>query len=106
MYVSSMIKTHRNLVSLLDLLPSLRNSDERRKTGSLLSQYRFCAGAVGLGTAYALKYKKGVIPMVAAGAVGTTVDMLYGYFVECAEFRKQETPSASSSSDQAATSSR
>jgi hypothetical protein len=26
--------------------------------------------------------------MVAAGAVGTTVDMLYGYFVECAEFRK------------------
>jgi hypothetical protein len=26
--------------------------------------------------------------MIAAGAIGTTVDMLYGYFVECAEFRQ------------------
>ena len=25
--------------------------------------------------------------MVAAGAVGTSVDMVYGYIVECAQFR-------------------
>jgi hypothetical protein len=54
---------------------------------SLLSQYRFCAAGVGLGTAYGLKYKKGVIPMIAAGAIGTSADMVYGYLVACAEFR-------------------
>jgi hypothetical protein len=35
--------------------------------------------------------------MVAAGAIGTTADMVYGYFVECAEFRtnaEQETESS------------
>jgi len=55
---------------------------------SLLSQYRFCAAGIGLGTAYSLRFKKGsVIPMVAAGAMGTTADMVYGYLVECAHFR-------------------
>jgi hypothetical protein len=55
---------------------------------SLLSQYRFSAAGVGLGTAYSLRYKKGFIPMIAAGAVGTSVDMIYGYLVECAKFRE------------------
>lgn len=57
---------------------------------SLLSQFRFCAAGVGLGTAYTLRYKKGFVPMLAAGAVGTSVDMIYGYLVECAEFREQK----------------
>ena len=43
---------------------------------SLLSQYRLCAAGLGLGTAYSLKYKKGLVPMIAAGAVGTTADMV------------------------------
>jgi len=41
------------------------------------------AAGVGLGTAYSLKYKKGFIPMVAAGAVGTSADIIYGYLVAC-----------------------
>jgi hypothetical protein len=57
---------------------------------SLLSQYRLCAAGVGLGTAYALKYKRGFVPMIAAGAVGTSADMIYGYLVECADFRKDD----------------
>ena len=56
---------------------------------SLLSQYRFTAAGVGLGTAYALRYKKGFGPMVVAGAAGTTADLLYGYLVECAQFRDE-----------------
>jgi hypothetical protein len=60
---------------------------------SLLSRYRFCAAGVGLGIAYTLRYKKGFVPMLAAGAVGTSVDMIYGYLVECAEFRKKESSS-------------
>ena len=55
---------------------------------SLLSQYRFSAAGVGLGTAYALRYKKGFVPMIAAGAIGTTADMVYGFLVECADFRE------------------
>jgi hypothetical protein len=55
---------------------------------SLLSQYRLCAAGIGLGTAYSLRYKKGVIPMVAAGAIGSTADMVYGYLVECSQFRE------------------
>eukprot|EP00980_Cylindrotheca_fusiformis_P029937 scaffold24063_cov157-Cylindrotheca_fusiformis.AAC.2 len=58
-------------------------------TLSLLEQYRFCAAGVGLGTAYALRYKKGVVPMLAAGAIGTSADMMYGYLVACAKFREQ-----------------
>mmetsp|Transcript_8694 Transcript_8694/g.23491 ORF Transcript_8694/g.23491 Transcript_8694/m.23491 type:complete len:95 (-) Transcript_8694:12-296(-) len=71
------------------------STQEEKLTQCLLGQYRFCVGAVGLGTAYSLRYKKGLIPMIAAGAVGTTADMAYGYFIECAEFR-----SAASGSDQ------
>ena len=52
-----------------------------------MSQYRMTAGSIGLGTAYSLKYKKGVIPMIAAGAVGTTADLVYGYLVECVHYR-------------------
>lgn len=55
-------------------------------TSSLLSQYRLCAAGVAMGTAYSLKYKKGLVPMIAAGAVGTTADMVYAYLVECSEF--------------------
>ena len=28
--------------------------------------------------------------MIAAGAVGTTADMVYGYLVECLEFRQPD----------------
>lgn len=27
--------------------------------------------------------------MIAAGAIGTTADLVYGYLVECAEFREK-----------------
>lgn len=38
-----------------------------------------------------MKYKKaGIISMVAGGAMGTSADMVYGYFVECAQYRKAE----------------
>jgi hypothetical protein len=57
-------------------------------TNSLLSQYRLTASGIGLGTAYSLKYKKGLIPMIAAGATGTTCDLVYGYLIECAQFTK------------------
>ena len=57
---------------------------------SLLSQYRLCAAGIGLGTAYSLKYKKGLAPMIAAGAVGTTADMVYAYLVECAHLRESQ----------------
>jgi hypothetical protein len=50
---------------------------------SLLSQYRFCAGGVGLGAAYAIRMKKGAMPMVVAGAVGSVADLVYGYSVAC-----------------------
>lgn len=45
------------------------------------------AGGIGLGTAYSLRYKKGLVPMVAAGAVGTTADLVYGYLVSCQQYR-------------------
>jgi hypothetical protein len=64
---------------------------------SLLSQYRLCAAGIGLGTAYSLRYKKGLVPMVAAGAIGTTADMVYGYLVECAEFRQGDAADAAAS---------
>eukprot|EP00537_Pseudo-nitzschia_pungens_P012401 CAMPEP_0172395616 /NCGR_PEP_ID=MMETSP1061-20121228/20635_1 /TAXON_ID=37318 /ORGANISM="Pseudo-nitzschia pungens, Strain cf. pungens" /LENGTH=118 /DNA_ID=CAMNT_0013127257 /DNA_START=116 /DNA_END=472 /DNA_ORIENTATION=+ len=59
-------------------------AEEGSLTDCLLSQYRFCAAGIGLGTAYSLKLKKGLVPMIAAGALGTTADMVYGYLVECA----------------------
>ncbi|KAG7351250.1 hypothetical protein IV203_010610 [Nitzschia inconspicua] len=71
---------------------------EKTLTDCLLSQYRLCAAGIGLGTAYSLRYKKGFVPMVAAGAVGTTADMVYGYLVECAEFR-QEKPNDDAATD-------
>mmetsp|Transcript_15738 Transcript_15738/g.17377 ORF Transcript_15738/g.17377 Transcript_15738/m.17377 type:complete len:118 (+) Transcript_15738:69-422(+) len=60
-------------------------------TDCLLSQYRLCAVGIGSGTVYTLKYKKGLIPMIAAGAVGTTADLVYGYLVECAHLTNNET---------------
>jgi hypothetical protein len=45
-------------------------------------------GRWSIGTAYTLRYKKGFVPMV-----GTSVDRIYGYLVECAEFRKKENSS-------------
>jgi hypothetical protein len=64
-----------------------------------LTQYRLCAAGIGLGTAYALRYKKGVIPMVAAGAIGTSADMVYGFFVECAQYREPWSSSSSGDED-------
>ena len=55
------------------------------QSSSLLSQYRFCAGGVGLGAAYSIKYSKGALPMVVAGVAGTVADLAYGYTVECAK---------------------
>jgi len=51
----------------------------------LLSQYSFCAGGVGLGAAYGIKYSKGVVPMAVSGVVGTMADMAYGYIVACSK---------------------
>jgi len=34
--------------------------------------------------------------MVAAGAIGTTADMVYGYLVECAHFREVSNGNSSS----------
>jgi hypothetical protein len=56
----------------------------------LLSQYRLTASGIGLGTAYSLKYKKGLIPMIAAGAIGSTCDLVYGYLIECAQFTNND----------------
>ena len=50
---------------------------------SLLSQYRLCAGGVLGGAAYGIKYRKGIIPMVAAGVAGTLADLVYGYLESC-----------------------
>jgi hypothetical protein len=50
---------------------------------SLLSQYRFFAGGIGLGAAYAMRYKKGVAPMIVAGLGGSMADIVYGYMVAC-----------------------
>ena len=52
---------------------------------SILSQYRFCAGGVGLGAAYAIKNSKGPLPMVAAGVAGTVGDLIYGYYQACSK---------------------
>ena len=54
----------------------------------MLSQFRLSVAGVGLGTAYSLKYKAGLAPMIAAGALGTSADLIYGYLVECAHFRQ------------------
>jgi hypothetical protein len=62
----------------------------------LLSQYHFCAGGVGLGVAYSLKYKKGLIPMVAAGVGGTLADLIWGRVVACKEEAKRVEDLASS----------
>lgn len=60
-------------------------------TDCLLSQYRLCAAGVAGGTAYSLKYKKGsLLPMLAAGTVGSIGDLVYGYLVECSQFTKKE----------------
>ncbi len=52
---------------------------------SILSQYRFCAGGVGLGAAYAIKHSKGMMPMAIAGVAGTFGDLVYGYYSACAK---------------------
>ncbi len=87
--VLGLLITLSYLLLLLLILTTLRllNCDHHNHCQhSLLSQYRLCAAGIGLGTAYSLRYKKGLVPMVAAGAIGTTADMVYGYLVECAHF--------------------
>ena len=54
----------------------------------MLSQFRLSVAGVGLGTAYSLRYKAGFAPMIAAGAAGTSADLIYGYLVECSKFRQ------------------
>ena len=54
-----------------------------------MSQYRFCAGGVGLGAAYGIKYSKGVVPMALSGIAGTAADMIYGYMVACSKEREE-----------------
>lgn len=49
----------------------------------LLSQYRLCAGGVLAGAAYGIKYRKGIMPMVAAGVSGSVADLIYGYLQSC-----------------------
>ena len=62
----------------------------------MLSQFRFCAAGVGLGTAYTLQRKhvgatKGTsfLPMVAGGALGSLADLYYGYTVACIEEKER-----------------
>jgi len=54
---------------------------------SLLSQYRFCVGGVGVGAAYGMKYPTGrfgrYVPFVIGGVAGTIADVAYGYTVAC-----------------------
>jgi len=52
---------------------------------SLLSQYRFCTAGVGLGAAYGIRSKTGIMPMVAGGVAGTLADLVYGYTVACVD---------------------
>mmetsp|Transcript_5437 Transcript_5437/g.6949 ORF Transcript_5437/g.6949 Transcript_5437/m.6949 type:complete len:87 (-) Transcript_5437:286-546(-) len=66
-----------------DLTKSLSIDTSEALTNCLLSQYRFCAGGVGLGAAYGIKYSKGPLPMVTAGVMGTFGDLVYGYVKAC-----------------------
>mmetsp|Transcript_53482 Transcript_53482/g.79870 ORF Transcript_53482/g.79870 Transcript_53482/m.79870 type:complete len:110 (-) Transcript_53482:617-946(-) len=54
-------------------------------TDCLLSQYKVCATGVAAGTIYTLRNKKGLAPMLVAGAGGTVVDMFYGYYQACSK---------------------
>lgn len=60
----------------------------------LLSRYTFCAAGIGFGVAYAIKTKKGLMPMVIGGFLGTVADLAYGYQIGCAaeikRFRQQK----------------
>lgn len=49
----------------------------------LLSQYTFCVAGIGLGVARALKYKKGMMPMVIGGVLGSLSDLTYGLSIGC-----------------------
>ena len=51
----------------------------------LLSQYTFCVAGLGLGVAHALKHKKGMMPMVVGGVLGSLSDLTYGLLVGCKE---------------------
>mmetsp|Transcript_34380 Transcript_34380/g.79361 ORF Transcript_34380/g.79361 Transcript_34380/m.79361 type:complete len:87 (+) Transcript_34380:127-387(+) len=49
----------------------------------LLSQYRFCMAGVGIGVAHGIRSKKGAMPMVVGGLLGSVADLFYGYSVAC-----------------------
>mmetsp|Transcript_8917 Transcript_8917/g.16230 ORF Transcript_8917/g.16230 Transcript_8917/m.16230 type:complete len:80 (+) Transcript_8917:195-434(+) len=55
----------------------------------LLSQYRLCAAGLGLGAAYTIKYKKGALPFVVGGVIGSASDLVYGLLKECSEEFKE-----------------
>ncbi|KAL3789326.1 hypothetical protein ACHAWO_000356 [Cyclotella atomus] len=63
-------------------------------TQCLLSQYRLCAAGVVGGGAFSVirasKVKATAWPMLGGGFFGTFADFVYGYFVECAHLRSDE----------------
>jgi len=71
--------------------------EERKEqlTKCILSQYRLCAGGVVSGASYTVlkraTVKPGPWPMLAGGFVGTLSDFVYGYFVDCAHLRENDT---------------
>jgi N-acetylglutamate synthase-like GNAT family acetyltransferase len=76
LFFCSLIHPARHLLFEIACVCLYPTNQPNKQTNSLLSRYRLCAAGIGLGTAYSLKYKKGLSPMIAAGAVGTTVDMV------------------------------
>ena len=62
--------------------PSL--SPAEALTQCLLSRYTFCAAGIGFGVAYAIKTKKGLMPMAIGGFLGSVADLAYGYQIGCA----------------------
>jgi len=69
-------------------------------TQCLLSQYKFFAAGVGLGGLYAVRSKKGLPVMAAAGVAGSVADMIYGYTVACKEEADRYKRASSSSSSE------
>ena len=43
----------------------------------------FCVTGVGAGVAYALKTKRGLVPVLGGGVGGSVGDLIYGYRIAC-----------------------
>ena len=59
-------------------------SAEQVLSQCLLTQYNFCCAGLGFGVAYAVKYKRGFVPLLVGGVVGCVTDLLYGWNIGCA----------------------